>query len=130
MSDITLPPGSPTDLGRPRPDVGRWAFEHVRQLGNVKIRPVLPATPNMNTLNGWAWFTSLQVDCRANTMDRAYQMADQARRILTALPWETWDAGVVGVVEEADGPNWSPDENGGPRYLFRMRFSCHLARRR
>jgi hypothetical protein len=109
--------------------VGRWAYQHVAHLGNVKIRPVLPSTPNMNTLNGWAWFASYQVDCRAATMDQAYEMADQARRILLALQYDTWDGGVVAVVEEATGLDWQPDENGGPRYVFRMRFSCHQKRR-
>lgn len=120
---LTQPPDA---LDRPRPDIERHVWLAIRALGNVITWNYGDSEVDPH---GWATMTQLQVDCRGPNRNRAWQMADQARRIIKKLPWAEWDEGVVCSVDCVDGPRWLPDENGGPRYIARFSIAYHPIQR-
>jgi hypothetical protein len=67
----------------------------------------------------------VQVDCRAATRPRAYQLADQVRRRLKAMVWEQFPEVIISAVDCTDGPRWLPDGDGAPRYIARYTVGHH-----
>jgi len=123
MSDLTFPPGVEPILSRPRPDVTFWLWQQVRGLGNVVVWEYTATEGDPPAV---LTTTMIQVDCKAHNRQRAYQIADQARRVLKAQPWlDDWPEAVISEVNTIDGPRWYPDENGGPQYVARFEVHHH-----
>lgn len=77
---------------------------------------------------GWVVAAQLQVDARAPRKQRARDLAEDARVIIEALPAAPWDGGVVSHVIVREGPQWEPDDDGGPRYYARYELRVHPSR--
>lgn len=63
--------------------------------------------------------TTVEVAVRAASKASARSRAYAARAAMLGLTAGTWDDGVVEDVADFDGPAWSPDDDGAPRYVFR-----------
>jgi hypothetical protein len=109
-------------LLNPAPDIEYWAWLNVRHLGRITV-----AMFGASEVDGWGWArsVSLQVDCRAANRARCVAMADQARRLIMALPWTPWVDGVVASADCTDGPYWLAAEDGQPRYVLRFVLVVH-----
>jgi len=126
MSDIVLPPEIANNPGNAlnfsRPDIEYWVWQNVRGLGDVICWTISAGEIDPH---GWATMSNIQVNTRAANRERASTIADQARRIIKALPWTEWNNGVVTSVDCTDGPLWQPDSNGAPRYITRYSIIYH-----
>lgn len=122
MSEITLPPGADPGLALPRADMEYLCWTHLRHLGGVVCHTYGATEGSPGSVLAT---THVQVDTRSATRARAAGMADTARRILKALPWESLAEVVVAAVECVDGPRWLPDDNGAPRYVARYAIVHH-----
>jgi hypothetical protein len=105
-----------------RPDVERYVWSSVRDLGGVQTWCYTAAE---GELPGWLAVVYVQVDVRAGRKGDAYRRADQVRRALCALPFAYWPDGVVTRVDTTEGPFWMPDDDGAPRYVARYAVTVH-----
>lgn len=106
----------------PPPDIEELVNRAVAGLGAVKAW----AYTSTEMLHGIVEVTAVQVEARASTKARAYDLASLARSLVLALPQRAWDDGIVLKVDEVAGPFWLPDDDGVPRYV--MRCSIHYRR--
>jgi hypothetical protein len=123
----TMPFGVEPALLRPRADVVFHAWNLVRDFGNVIIWEYDATEGDPSAV---LTTTYVQADCRGNTRQRAYELADQVRRRLKAMPWDYWDEAIVSEVTTVSGPRWLPDENAAPRYVARYAIYHHPRQRR
>ena len=123
--DVPLPPGADPALAFSRADVEWIVYTAVRDLGGTIDWAV---NASQGDPRSWVTVTGVQVDVRAATKRLAAERADQARRIVAALPW-TSAAGVVAAVDVIAGPYWEPDDTGQPRYVLRFGVTTHPPRR-
>lgn len=123
MSELPLPPGHEPILELERTDIEFLVWQLIRPLGNV----IVQATPGATEGDPGTVLTVtyLQVDCRAGTRQRAYSMADMARRRIKAMPSDEFPEVIISASVCTAGPQWEPDENGGPRYTSRYAISHH-----
>jgi hypothetical protein len=111
-------------LDYPRPDVEALVWDTVRSLGGCTTW-AYSSGDQTRAPAGWLSIVSVQVDVRARSKHAAFQRADQARRLILALPYSAWDDGVVADVVNLDGPFWLPDTDGCPRYVARYEVRVH-----
>lgn len=104
------------------PDIEDLVTLAVAHLGAVRAWAYTSTT----RLHGILESTSVQVDARAASKARAYEVAAEARSRILALPGLAWDDGIVLRVDEVSGPFWLPDDDGVPRYV--MRCTIHYRR--
>jgi hypothetical protein len=116
---LTRPPDA---LLVPRADIEHFVWQQVRHLGRVIVWSY--AATELDP-HGWAATNMLQVDCHGPTRERAYTMADTARRTIKMLPWKKDTRIVVCSVDCVDGPRWLPDDNAAPRYTARYAIVHH-----
>jgi hypothetical protein len=119
---LTRPPDA---LLVPRADIEHFVWQQVRHLGRVIVWSYSATELDPH---GWAATNMLQVDCTGPTRERAYTMADTARRTIKMLPWKKDTRVVVCSVDCVDGPRWLPDDNAAPRYVARYRVVHHPRR--
>lgn len=102
-------------------DAEAWAFALLRDLGGISVWAFDSATTWPHRLET----TSLQVDVRASSKQRARDRAYEARGRLFDPANHLPDLGVIAGVEVVGGPSWVPDDNGAPRYVLRVNVSTH-----
>lgn len=93
-------------------------------VGAVKVWAV-DSTP---TVRGVAEATTVQVQVRASSKQAARARAYTARELILALPGDVWHDGIVSGITDMQGPAWSPDTDGAPRYIFRCTVHYRPAR--
>lgn len=102
-------------------DAEAWAFGLLRDLGGISVWSYDSGTTWPYRLET----TSLQVDVRASSKQRARDRAYEARGRLFDTTNHALEGGVVAAVEVVTGPYWLPDDNGAPRYVLRVTVATH-----
>lgn len=97
------------------PDVEEYLTEVLAGIGAVKVW-AYDSAPAIHAIQEQ---TTVQVDARASSKERASDLAHHARALILALPGQPWHDGIVSSVSEVTGPAWVPDQDGAPRYVFR-----------
>lgn len=106
------------------PDVEQYLTEVLTGIGAVKVW-AYDSAPRLHTIME---STTVQVDARAASKQRAHDVAHTARALILALPGQPWHDGIVSSVTEITGPMWMPDEDGAPRYVFRCTINYRNTR--
>lgn len=97
------------------PDVEEYLTGVLTGIGAVKVW----AYDSAPAIHAIMESTTVQVDARASSKERANDLAYHARALILALPGQPWHDGIVLDVSEVAGPLWAPDSDGAPRYVFR-----------
>lgn len=106
------------------PDVEEYLSEVLAGIGAVKVW----AYDSAPAVHGIVEQTTVQVDTRAASKERACDLSHHARALILALPGQPWHDGIVLGVSEVAGPLWAPDVDGAPRYVFRCTLSYRNTR--
>jgi len=106
------------------PDVEALLLARLAPLGGIKLF-AYESVPMMHALGER---TSIQVDVRASSKQRARDRAYVARDSMLAMPGEDFTEAVVNWVEIESGPAWLPDPDGAPRYVLRATLHYHERR--
>jgi len=103
------------------PDVEALLTARLTPLGGIKLW-AYDSGPMMHALGE---VTSIQVDVRASSKQRARDRAYAARDDMLLLPGEQLAEAVINRVEIVSGPAWIPDQDGAPRYVIRVSLHYH-----
>lgn len=116
-------------LGYPAPDVEAlvwFTLNHLDEDPGAEIVVWTVVSIPVPGPTGWAVAATIQVDVRDQSKRAAFRRADIARRLVLALPAQTWLDGVVNDVTVVTGPAWLPDyDTGKPRYTTQFVVQVH-----
>jgi len=105
-----------------QPDLEAFVWRQLEHLAGVTCFSVaavpMPLVP-------WQVAHTIQIDARAKPKASAWDRAEEARRIVWALPEVPWPQGVISYVQVEEGPFWAPDDDGSPRYVMRAQIRVH-----
>lgn len=97
------------------PDVEALVWERVKDLGGMHVFAY-------DAQAGWPYVTdavALQLDVRASSKKAARDRAYRARNTVLGLPFDPTCPQVV-ACNIVSGPTWLPEQDGAPRYVFRV----------
>lgn len=108
-----------------QPDLEAWLIQAVGHIPGVTM---FAYAANQIDRAGWLYAHSVQIDVRARRKAAARALAEQVRQLMIALPAQDWPEGHICYVQPIEGPFWSADADGGPRYCTRYEIRVHPRR--
>lgn len=98
------------------PDVEALVYAALADLGGIRVFAYDSGSAAPFVVEA----TSLQVDVRASSKQKARDRAYVARDRVCNLPASQSPGHILRHVNLVAGPLWQPDEDGAPRYVLRV----------